>query len=146
MTDKSDGAENGIVSDQREVQYCDESQTVASRTNFTVRNLGIVTMADIAFIIGGVVPLGIVSLLVRSLFFRRRSAGLKKSLLAVLFAWPLVTIIASFGMGKDGFVGRLQNIPDVQVAIGYGCAALILVFILLVAAGIKIALFNKSKR
>lgn len=100
-------------------------------------------MTEIYYVIGGILPVALIALLVRRFVFGRMTMGIRRNLFATLTAWPIATVIGSFGFGEGGFVQRLQNVPDLKIAIMYGISTLILMVLLIIGAVVRGGLSEK---
>lgn len=93
-------------------------------------------MTEIYYAIGCILPIALISILVRRFVLRGMAIGFKRNLFAILIAWPIFIVIASFAVGEGGLASRFQNVPDLQVVIASGISALILIAILFIAAAV----------
>ncbi len=100
-------------------------------------------MTEFLYAIGGVLPIAVIAVLIRRFFFPGVAARLQRNVYAVLCAWPVATVLGSFGAGEGGFLPRLQNIPDLQMAIFFGISAVIVVVLLFIGAAVGGSLSEK---
>ena len=89
-------------------------------------------MADIAFLLGGVVPVALISYILRRIFLGRNAAP-GGAILCVVLAWVMAGALASFGEGTGSFEDRVANIPAARPFILYGVSAIIVAVLTLLA-------------
>ena len=91
-------------------------------------------MTEFLYVMGGILPLALGAVLIRRFFLQHMAIGMRRNVLAVVCAWPIVTAIGSFVMGEGGIFQRLQNVPDEKVVIVYIISAVALIALAAIAA------------
>ena len=93
-------------------------------------------MTELLYVLAGILPLAVVSILTRRFFFRHMAIGTKRNCFAIAAAWPIMTVAGSLAVGGGGIVQRLQNVPDPNMAILYGISAVVLIVLVVIAAAV----------